>query len=410
MTELLDAALSYIESHRSELCALASKLIELRTPNPPGSGQGDFAVWVRGWLEEAGLVADLLPTSSASNPVPSAPVVIARLGPPEGKNFCLQGHYDTVGPASGWLRDPYRATIEGNRLYGLGASDMKGALAAMMMAGKALASVGFAGNGNLTLLFSPDEEYPGGPGIRFLIGQDMIRPDWLVSGEPSGLDQIHVGMKGAFWGDITFYGRSAHGSTPFWGTNAFEHFLRFARRIDERVRSLLDSGESPYPVTPPDHQRSTLVLGGIVKGTNGARSVVPDYFSTSFDIRVLPSPSQPPVLEVLEEELNSYVAEHPGITAELKVSSRMPGYVLPGDSDKIQMLMRCVAAVTGKEPTLTCSSGAMETALFVAAGIPALVFGPGRWECSHCPDEFILTDDMVAAAKVYALLAVEALS
>lgn len=406
---MLDArVLQYIDDNKNELIAVSSQLVEFKTPNPPGEMQTELAVWAREWLKKSGLQVELVPTTGqgAGSPV-AAPLVLGSAGEPGGKSLCFQGHYDTVRPAAGWVRDPYKPVIEGGRLYGLGASDMKGGIAAMMIAAKALIQSKFSPKGQLFFLFTPDEEYPSGPGIRHILDSNNANYDWVINGEPSGINEIHAAMKGAVWGDITIRGKSAHGSTPLRGVNAFEHFMKFNTVVEKELRPLLKLGKSPYPVTPADHQQSTLVFGGIVKGTNGARSVVPDYFMTSFDIRTQPDAGSVSIIDTLKSLFARYKENNQDISGEVRVSSEMPSYAFDPNSPFLKIITECSKKVTGREPVLTCSSGAMETSLFFSKGISAVAYGPGTWQCAHSPDEFVMIDDIIKAAKVYALCAID---
>jgi succinyl-diaminopimelate desuccinylase len=402
--EIDRSVLAWIDDHTDVLVDLTRELVSLPTPNPPGDGCDQWASTVQQWFTRAGLPASLV--STTPNGPGMRPGVMSTLGRKgTGETLCFQGHYDTVGPASGWAGSPWDPVLSDGRIYGLGTTDMKGGIAAMMVAAAALADVGPPTCGELSLLFTPDEEFPAGPGIHTLIDSGQANFDYVIVGEPSGLSEIHLGMKDAIFGDIRVYGVSTHGSTPKRGVNAFEKYLDLASRLRSDVCPVLARQTIDLEVTPKDHPTSSLMLGGLVSGSNMARSAVPDRFNASFDLRILPGFSKASPLEMLKTVIADLKAKDLDFKADLHVSSRTPGYLLPMDSRLALTLQKAVGSVTGQIPRFTVSSGGMETSFFVERGIPALAFGPGCWECAHAAGEYVVVENLVAAAKTYALAA-----
>lgn len=410
--------LDYLDQHGDELVQLLCDLIAIPTPNPPGDNYKNFCDFVAKWLADAGLDVEVLTPPEEKLPQLLRPeaqgqryAVLGRLrGAAEHPAFCLQGHYDTV-PASGdWEMDPYDPRVVENKLYGLGSSDMKGGLASMMVAAKAIVQSKVALEGSLSFLATPDEEFPSGAGLAYFLEKGIVDPDYAVVGEPSGVRNIHIGMKGGIWGDIVVKGRAAHGSQPFAGVNAFEKMVDVACAVRADLIPRLEKRVSSHGFHPQEGNRPTLVLGGMVGGTNASRATVPDRCTVSFDRRMIPEES----LEEVEREIVSFLldlqTEDEELNVEVKVSSKAPSMVVPTDAEICRVMSDVIDKVAGAPPTNTVSCGGFETVLFVDRGLQAVTYGPGVEGCAHAAGEHTIVDDLALTAKVYALTALRLLT
>jgi succinyl-diaminopimelate desuccinylase len=410
--------LEYVSQREDELARLAGDLISIPTPNPPGDNYQALAEFVAAWLGHAGLevrveatpeeaLAELLRPEAAGRRY----AVLGRLrGSAEGPCLCLQGHYDTVPPSGGWATDPYEPVLVDGRLYGLGSTDMKGGIASMMMAARALAENDVGLRGSLSFLATPDEEFPSGAGLAYYLQKGIVDPDYAVVGEPSGAQNVHIGMKGGIWGDLITRGKAVHGSRPFEGVNAFEKMVDVASAIRARLNPVLAERVSKHAFHPPEGNRPTLALGGLLTGTNASRATVPDRCAVSFDRRLIPEES----LEEAEAELVSLLEglqlEDRELSIEINVSSKAPPMVIPDDAQLCQVLSEVIAELSGRPPARTVSCGGFETALFVDRGVEALTYGPGVDGCAHGAGEHTLVADLALTAKVYALTALRLLA
>ncbi len=404
----------YIQENRDHLFDLLLSLVRIDTANPPGSRYEDFAAFVTSWLKDAGLgsVTVRVPEEDlAGMPAecsgPRVAVIAELAGGSEGPTLCFQGHYDTVPPADGWSTDPLTPQVKAGRVYGLGATDMKGGIAAMMMACKALAHCADGLHGNVILALTPDEEYATGINLRYFLSKGWIKADYAIVGEYSGIGNIYVGMKGGTWGDITVVGRAAHGSVPHKGINAFEGLASLAVAIDSEIRPQLKRQVSAYAVLGEEVPWSTVMLGGIVRGSGRSRSTVPALVRASFDLRTVPDADQMANEQLLNRFVGGYNRD--GIRAELSTASRFPGYVVPPASKWCQIMEHSVDSVTGARPKLVLSSAALETAFLYEYGVVPLGYGPGIPGVAHCTDEYVEIEHVVACSKVYALAAVRLL-
>jgi succinyl-diaminopimelate desuccinylase len=410
--------LEHLDEHGNEVVQLLRDLIAIPTPNPPGDNYAAFCDFAAGWLRQAGLEVQVVSAPEAALPELLRPeakgqryAVLGMLkGGAKHPALCLQGHYDTVPASGGWETDPYDPQVVEGRLYGLGSTDMKGGLASMMMAAKALAQKEVQLRGSLYFLTTPDEEFPSKAGLAHFLENGIVDADYAVVGEPSGVSNIHIGMKGGIWGDIVVKGRAAHGSQPFAGINAFEKMVEVVCAVRSDLMPRFEKRVSSYDFHPREGNRPTLALGGIIAGTNASRATVPDRCSVSFDRRIIPEES----LEEVEQEIVSFLddlqTENEGLSLEVEFSSKAASMVVPTDAEICRVMSDVIDKVAGAPPTKTVSCGGFETVLFVDRGLQAVTYGPGVEGCAHAAGEHTIVDDLALTAKVYALTALRLLS
>lgn len=413
MDEISDELTAAVAAQQADLVDLARQLIALPTPHPPGDTYEPLARYIERWLIDAGMQVHVIqvPADELPQRLPagaSGPRLLVfgeTAGDTPGSTLYLNGHYDTVPPGSGWSRDPYQPSIEDNRLYGLGATDMKGGLAAMMLACRILTQAGAIQRGRLVFLASPDEELHTQAGLVYAFEKNLIQADYAIVGESSGSNNVYIGMKGGIWGDITVHGLAAHGSQPDRGINAFEKMAALVCSAEQRLKPKLAQRSSAYNFKPPGANRPTLVLGGMIKGANGARSSVPDKCTFSFDRRLIPEET---VAEAEQELRNFLLAEQesdPELKVEIQVTFRASPMAVPTDNPLCKIIGEAISRVSRVQPSFTVCTGGFETSYFVDAGVEAITFGPGVEGCAHTADEHTTVKSLVTAAQVYALTA-----
>lgn len=410
--------LDFIDEREDELVQLLSDLIRIPTPNPPGDNYRALSDFVAGWLSDAGLDVEVLTPPEEDLPQLLRPeahgqryAVLGWLrGEAEHPALCLQGHYDTVPPSSDWESDPYLPQLVEDKLYGLGSTDMKGGLASMMLAAKALAQSQTAMRGSLCFLATPDEEFGSGAGLGYVLEKGILNLDYAVVGEPSGVRNISIGMKGLISGDVIVNGKACHASWPPAGINAFDKMVDVANAVRDDLIPQLDQRVSGYDFDPREGNRPVLTLGGMVGGTNAARSMVPDRCTVSFDRRILPEET----VDEVEAELISFFddlqRQDDDLSLELAVTFRAPPMVVPPDAHVCQVVSDAIIEVAGGSPTYTVSCGGFETGLFVDRGVQAVTYGPGVDGCAHAAGEYTMLNDLAVTAKVYALTALQLLA
>jgi len=330
---------------------LAEKLIGYDTSQRDGVGL--CAGFIKGWLE-----ARDIPTTALT--VRDLPIVVADVGPPEGPVIVIHGHIDVVPGRDGQF-EPF---CDGDRLYGRGAYDMKGAAAAMMLA---LADLRDQDDIRVRLALVPDEETEE----EFDRGSDVLVDagyggDFAITGEPTDM-LIGVAAKGVLAVRLEISGRAAHGSTPWEGDNAITKAIAVFRGIE----SLPFSRQSSELFDRP-----SINLGRILGGD--ALNKVPDICVIDVDIRYLP-----------EQDPESILAEIAQIPDTRVVSTfRRPPVEIDPDSPYVGALGVAAAPHHRGEVTSVGRDGASDAVSFIRVGVPAVEFGPiGGGH--HGPEEWV---------------------
>lgn len=370
-------------SDTEEAVTLTSQLVAIRSyPGEEGAVQRAVAEWLR----ENGLEPELMPTEG------DRPNVVARVENGEGPTLLLNGHVDTVLAAAGWSSDPWQARREGDRLYGLGAGDMKAGVAAAMLITRALAQRRDLWQGTVIFTSVVDEEAYS-IGARALIDAG-IRADACIVTEPSW-DHPTLGGVGKVLvrGDVI--GRASHGSLPEEGINAAVEAARLIARLDEmplgqhpKMKSSqsvlsLHSGSEQYVITVPERARFTI-----------NRHIVPGETNES----VLAE------MRALADSLNSPA------TFEFAIDPPYyPPWEQPVDHPLVERFSRAYTAELGKEPEFGYFPGVSDANYFSAdAGIPTIQFGP-RAVGLHQRDEWVDIPTIGGTIRVILRLALDLL-
>jgi len=381
---------------KTRLTAFAQELI--RTPSL-SSQEAEVAALVAQEMREVGF--DEVTIDRMGN-------VIGRLGPHEGKKLLYDGHMDTVdvGTLTSWKRDPYGGIIEGGVLYGRGASDMKGALAAMVYAGKAIVESGIRLAGDLYVVGIVDEEPCEGAALQHLIEEHGLRPDRVLLGEATNL-QLARGQRGRIEFRIDIRGRSCHSAVPEKGTNAIYAATRVIVGLELLAQQL--------------NQDSFLGRGSIavteISSRAGSRNTVPDSCTLYIDRRLTIGETEAKALAEVRRVLSREGADGSILVPEYVVNTytgheirarqSFPYWVTPEDEPLLIMAEAVIEDVLGFAPRVgkwDFSTDGVYSA--GTAGIPTLGFGPGEERYTHTVDDQVRLKDLESAAKVYAELAV----
>jgi acetylornithine deacetylase len=347
---------------RRELAELLAQLVAIDSVNPSlvagGAGEGEIAAFVAGWLEGAGLDV------SVREAAPGRPNVIATArGTGGGRSLVLNAHTDTVGVVG--MADPHRPRVEGDRLYGRGAADMKAGLAGVMAAAAAAARQPLRGDVIVTAV--ADEEFAS-------VGTEAVvrtaSADAAVVAEPSGLE-VCVAHKGFAWGEIETAGVAAHGSRPDLGVDGIARMgpvLTRLAALDGRLRA---GGGHPLLGTGSVH--ASTIEGG------RELSTYPDRCVLRLERRTVPGEAPTDV----EAELRELAAG----AGEARVTFHREPFAVAADEPIVQCVRKHAAVALGRKPRLTGEAGWMDAALLAAAGIPTVVFGPDG-EGFHAVEEW----------------------
>jgi putative selenium metabolism hydrolase len=337
--------------------------------------------------------------------------VIGCLGNSAGPRLIYNGHMDTVSvsdPAS-WTHDPFGAQIEGGVLYGLGACDMKGSLAAMVYGAKVLIDAGIPLAGELCLVGIVQEEPCEGFAMQVLVEEEEIKPDFVILGEPTNL-QISRGQRGRTEMKVTIRGRSCHASTPEQGRNAIYDAARLIFGIELLAPQLADD---------PFLGRGSIAVTQI-ESSAASRNAIPDTCTFYIDRRLTLGETEAKALA----EIQGIIARE-GVAAKVNVTEYQatsytgyecrakeyyPPWALDQDHPLVQVTARAIRETLGYRPRIGQWAFSTDGVYTMGrANIPTVGFGPGEERFAHTADDQTRLADVVAAARVYARLAVEVL-
>jgi succinyl-diaminopimelate desuccinylase len=412
-----DSLFEIIEARRDELVDLASALIRFPTINPPGEAYQPCAEYIGRRLEGRGFKVEYvraLGTPGDSDRYPRINVIARREGDRPGPCVHFNSHIDVVQTGAGWTLDPFAAVLKDGKLYGRGACDMKGGLAASIVAVEALIDSNDSLPGTLEISGTVDEESGGYGGVHYLAQRGWFsqpRVDHVIIPEPLNVDRVCIGHRGVWWAEIETHGRMAHGSMPFLGDCAVRHMHAFVARLESDLYPKLAARQTDMPVVPSGARHSTMninsIHGGQAETSGYPTPCVPDSCRMVIDRRLLIEESMDSVKGEVRALLDQLVQEREGFRYELRDIFE----VQPTMADRKGPVARSTAAavqrVMGREAEFICSPGTYDQKHIDRIGKlrDCIAYGPGILDLAHQPDEYVLVEDMVNSAKVMALAA-----
>lgn len=365
----------------------------VRSPSVNGDEEGPARI-VAEYLAAFGIEPRLDPIA------PRRPNVLVELGAGDGPTLLWNAHLDTVpvGNRSAWSTDPFGAEVRDGRLYGRGASDDKGGVAAMAAAAAAVARTGGV-RGRLRLAFVMGEE-TGHIGTRAAL-QRGLAADLAVVGEWSGSRRIGVGYRGALWLTLETRGRTAHGSRPARGLNAID-------LMTEQVLPRLKAMPMAFTRDPIFMiQEPTWNVGTIAGGV--ATNVVADHCRAGVDLRLVPGQDPDAVLAQIRACLEGL--RYPGgepAAVEVGVLNAVGPFRTPGDAPVVTTLASSIQDLLGAAAAPIGKTGVSDANVLAhEARIPSVAYGPGN-PSGHEPDEHVDVAELVACAQVLAVSALRA--
>lgn len=381
-----------------ETAALLQDLIRQRSDYPPGDTRGAIQV-VAEKLAQAGVPMEILARQETQ------PNLLAWLGDPSRKP-CLtfHAHIDTVpaGDPQRWSVDPFGAEIRDGAIYGRGAGDDKGSVAAQAMALLALARAGVGLEGCLQLAVVADEESGGLEGTVWLRDVGKLAPDYLVIGEQTN-NQVAIAERVACGIDLTVFGKSTHGAMPWAGENAVLKAARALSWLEDNLFPLLQARAHPY--LPP----ATLNIGKITGGIQW--NIVPDWCKVEMDRRLLPGETREAAMQEIQDALDEFARRVEPLRFELFSQGEVAANVnTPADHPFVALANRALADAIGEERPLTGYVQTSDGRWFADRGMPIIIFGPSNPAVAHAPDEHVSIVQLVEAARFLALLALRQLA
>jgi acetylornithine deacetylase/succinyl-diaminopimelate desuccinylase family protein len=388
MEEDLDKIISKIS--REKVVMLTKKFVQFDTQNPPGK-EKELAQYVEEYLRSLGLKTELLDF------LPNRPNLFAEYKVNDkGKKFLFDGHLDTVpvGNSSLWTVDPFSGTLKEGKIFGRGAADMKGSIAAFVHALETLIDSGVELNGSVHMLLTSDEEISGLGTREFL--KKGYSADASIVGEPSCLE-VNVAHKGVARWRLKTLGKSTHASTPEEGVNAIYKMAKVLNELEKLAKSYsMSSRQHPLLGKP------TLNVGTIVGGTKD--NIVPDFCEITIDRRLLPGDRVEEVEREFNQLLSRLASDDPSLKFELKLYHSHNPAETPPNHPFVILANLCVEKVLGERRPVKGFQATTEMSHLVEAGIPSIILGAGDIKVAHTVDEYVLVDELVNCAKIYALI------
>jgi succinyl-diaminopimelate desuccinylase len=424
--DLTQAIYSAIAARRENLIALTQDLIRIPTLNPPGQHYREICDYLAARLAPQGFRIEMVRALGAPGDSESYPrwnIVARREGAQLGECVHFNSHHDVVEVGHGWTQDPFGGALVDGRIYGRGACDMKGGLAASIIAVESFIESCPDFRGAIEFSATADEESGGFGGVAYLASKGYFAPErvqHVIIPEPLHKDRICLGHRGVWWAEIETKGRIAHGSMPFLGDSAIRHMGAVLAEIEDVLYPLLAGKTTAMPVIPEGARQSTLNINSI----HGGQAEPPEGYTG------LPSPCVADRCRIIidrrfliEEDVGEVKREVTALLERVKATRPSFAYeikdlfeVQPSMTDRDAPIVRSTAAaierVLGREAQYVVSPGTYDQKHIDRIGKlkNCIAYGPGVLDLAHQPDEWIGVDDMADSARVMALVLAELLA
>jgi acetylornithine deacetylase len=375
---------------RAFIVGTLEALVRTNSVNPSlaadGPGETPIAGFIASVLREIGLDA------ATFEPLPGRATVVGTLkGSGGGRSLMLNGHSDTVGVEG--MADPFAACIAEGRLYGRGAHDMKGSLAACLGAAKILTDAGTRLRGDVVVAAVADEEY-GSLGTVDLLRR--CRVDGAVVTEPTNLE-ICLAHKGYVWIEVETRGKAAHGSRFTEGIDAVMRMGRFLARLDGLEQALRTG--PVHPLVGPPSLHAAMIQGGTGLSTYAARCRL------QVERRTVPGETVDGVVAEVRDLADRLSIADPSFEATVRPFFSREPFEVSRDAPIVQALADSAHAVLGHHPAFVGDTPWMDAALLAESGVETVVMGPtGSGE--HSEVEWVDLESVVRMAEILARTAV----
>lgn len=330
---------------------------------------------------------------------PNRPNIVADItGVRPGPLLVFEGHTDvvTAGDRAAWTIDPFAGEVRDGRLYGRGACDMKGGLAAMLFAARALHESGsdFAGTIRLAVLADEEGLMRGAKG--FVADGELDGAAAAIICEPEG-DRVCIAQKGAVRLRVTLTGRMAHGAMPEEGANP----ITALGLVVSRCRSLereIQAEHPSHPLLGSFYLTPTVALAGEREQGN----VIPGTAELLLDIRTTPANDHTTTIERVTDAVSAAVADVNGVSCQVEVIDDRPATETDLEDPVVRAVIAAHAAETGQAPPFGGVPGSTDGTIFWAAThVPLVTYGPGITTLPHQADEYVDLDEVVRYARTY---------
>lgn len=373
--------------NKQRLIELTQKLIRIDSQNPPGN-EAAIALFLKSYLSRLGLKPKIYTfEKQRSN------LVAGLAGKNKKYSLLLSPHLDTVPKGAGWQVNPFAGKIHQGKIYGLGATDCKGNLAAGIEAINSLLEDEISLDYNLIFAATADEESGSRFGIIPLLDKGILRPDAALILDSDDFGVVII-QKGLIHLKVKLQGKKAHGAYPWRGTNA----------IDMAVNILKELKDYKWVFTKNKYLKGPTLNIGTIRGGDKV-NIVADWCEFELDFRFLPGMPENEILKIIKSIIQKYTrkfsrqSKMPLKTAKIELEGIQKPYFLDKRHPLINYLARAIRKMNIK-PIIKGSEGATTISFFQNKNIPAVATGFGSEGCAHTVNEYAKIDNLYRGALV----------
>ncbi len=415
-----------LAAREGELIQLTQDLVRIPTLNPPGRCYHEICDFLGERLRAKGFTVDLVRAHGApadSETYPRWNMVARHEGGSPGECVHFNSHHDVVEVGHGWTTDPFGGELKDGKIYGRGTCDMKGGLAASVIAAEAFIAAFPDYNGAIEISATADEESGGYGGVAYLAEHGWFSPEkvqHVIIPEPLNKDRICLGHRGVWWAEIETKGRIAHGSMPFLGDSAIRHMGAVLEEMERTLYPLLAGKHTAMPVVPEGAKQSTLNINSIHGGepeqdpdyTGLPAPCVADRCRIVIDRRFLIEEDLTEVKAEVARMLDGIKATRPNFDYDIRDLFEVIPSMTDEDAPVVKTVQAAIEKVLHKQAEFVVSPGTYDQKHIDRIGKlkNCIAYGPGILDLAHQPDEWVGVQDMMDSAKVMALTLQELLT
>ena len=405
-----------IADAQAQLVDLTRKLISIPTINPPGLDYAAVCDLIEQFLVPYGFKVEWVRAIGAmgdSDKYPRWNIIARHEGSHPGDCVHFNSHTDVVSTGEGWTVDPFEGVVKDGKVYGRGACDMKGGLAASMIAAICFVVEHPDHAGSVEISGTCDEESGGFGGVAYLAEHgwfDPARVQHVIIPEPLNKDRICLGHRGVWWAEIETHGHIAHGSMPFLGDCAVRHMGAVMEAFETKLYPRLALRRTEMPVVPEGARQSTLninsIHGGLAEPEEGytgmPSALVPDRCRMVIDRRFLMEEQLDDVKAELHDVLETVGRDRATFRYELKELFSVLPTMTARDAPVVLAVADAIRQRLGSEPQYVVSPGTYDQKHIDRIGRlhNCIAYGPGILDLAHQPDEYVGIQDMIESAQV----------
>jgi acetylornithine deacetylase/succinyl-diaminopimelate desuccinylase family protein len=337
-------------------------------------------------------------------------LIATRKWDSNGPHIILNGHVDVVPPGEGWKYPPFSGTIKDNLMFGRGTADMKGSIASMVYALSAILETDPELHGRVSLIITVDEEIGGATGFQYLVKKNLVEGDCCLVAD-STIESIKYAANGCLRFRIVTYGKSAHSSRPWTGTNAIEKMLKIMNLITEyadrlsKVRSMVPVHPS-FGVTQLRPSMSIDVISGGLKV-----NMIPDRCEILVDRRTIPEESVVEEAKRIINTISDMKKSDPDLSVSVDYNYFHESFKSDPNEWAIKLLEKAYREVTNVSPFMGGALGCTDACYTSKIGIPTMLLGSARANSSsHGKNEFVDLNDVVLFSKIIGAFVKEVLT